>query len=107
MAIKDLFTDPRFDGDEWPEAHIKINKSVEDWVNLRLKLTYFIYRSAESAAAGEPPIWQGDVSATKDNAPPALKQAAKAYRDALTAALKAKLFNDGVIVDDADPEGDG
>jgi hypothetical protein len=102
MAIKDAFTD---NWDEThAEAHIKLNTSTENWVQTGLVTTYFVYKTAAQAAAGKPPIAQNTVRFTKEDASEALKQAGKAYRDALTLAVKEKLFQTGTIVADSDSQ---
>ena len=103
MAIKDAFTD-NWDAAH-PEAHVKVNKTNEDWVALSLTLDYFVYKDAAQAAGKKPPISQGSLTATKATAPAYLKQAAVAYRAALTQFLKEQLFSTGEVVADADRQG--
>ena len=101
MAIKNTYTDNWTD--THPDAHIKINRSEEDWAALSLELTYFVYKNATHAKNSLPPIDQSTIVIRKADAPPALRQAAKAYRNALTDYLKTVAFDTGEIVADSDP----
>lgn len=101
MAIKSSFTDA------WDEvsaeAHIKIDESVENWKTLSLTAKYWVYKNAAQAAAGKPPIAQGEVTISKADATTAEKLAGKAWRDALTQMVKTRIFQNGTIVSDSDP----